>query len=348
MSIVVLPKSALRNKIVACIDNYLSLSEKQHISIGLYIKGKKYVLGLNDNEKNLFYDIGSISKTLTAHLILKIFKEEGLDINRPICDYLHLKSGKYPTVYELLTHTAGYNHFTPIEITLPHLLKHRYAYRNLYENVTGQAVIKALEKRNNAKGGYRYGYSDFSYAVLALVAESIKHKRFYIQLEDFLRNDLMLNNTTVTRQSELPKAIFNKKEIPFWCWEKENPYIASGGMVSNIFDMIQYIQMEIEKDDDYILNAHEICPTSFKKDTSIGTCTGWHTYKNSNRLWHVGGVGTFRSSIMLTRKKGFGVVVLGNTKGVQSANVHYITKILYSEIKSKKIQPSAMIYTPTV
>lgn len=74
------------------------------------------------------------------------------------------------------------------------------------------------------------------------------------------------------------------------------------------------------------------------KKSNIMMCFGWHTYKKSNQLWHVGGVGTFRSSIIFNRVKKYGVVVLGNAKGIVGANVHYLAKMLYSEIKIKKIK----------
>ena len=61
------------------------------------------------------------------------------------------------------------------------------------------------------------------------------------------------------------------------------------------------------------------------------------TDKRSNQLWHVGGVGTFRTSIIVNKKLRLGVVVLGNAKGRASANAHYIAKMLYSELKSKRI-----------
>ena len=67
-------------------------------------------------------------------------------------------------------------------------------------------------------------------------------------------------------------------------------------------------------------------------------CFGWHTYKKSNQLWHVGGVGTFRSSIILNKKLKLGVAVLGNAKGRATANCHYIAKMLCSELKNKRIK----------
>ena len=50
----------------------------------------------------------------------------------------------------------------------------------------------------------------------------------------------------------------------------------------------------------------------------------------------LGGAGTFRSSIIINKLKRCGG--LGNAKGIKSANVHYIAKMIYSEIKIKKVK----------
>ncbi len=339
MDMVALPRSILRGKVNACLDRYLALSGKQSMSLGLYIKGRQYIIDLNGSEADLFYDIGSVSKTVTAHLILKLFSEHGASLHAPVSEYLPLKDGSYPTVYALLTHTAGYRHLTPAEITLPMLLRHRYSFRNPYESTRPADVLRALERRNRHKGACHYGYSDFSYAILAMVAEGVGQKPFATLLQDFLTNDLALPSTTLTRTQPLPQAVHKGKPIPYWHWDKENPYLAAGGVVSNVFDMLSYVKTQIESQAPYITGAHEICQDSFRQEGNTGTCIGWHTYKKSNQLWHVGGVGTFRSSVIFNRTRGLGVVALGNTKGKSTANIHYIAKMLYSELKMNKIKP---------
>lgn len=109
-------------------------------------------------------------------------------------------------------------------------------------------------------------------------------------------------------------------------------------MVSNIEDVLRYIALQIESDKPYISSAHTICEESELKNNNHLMCIGWHTYKCSNQLWHVGGVGTFRTSIILNKKRKIGVAVLGNAKGKASANSHYIAKMLYSELKNKRIR----------
>ena len=134
-----------------------------------------------------------------------------------------------------------------------------------------------------------------------------------------------------------PPAAKGERLLPFWVWKGDNPYIAGGGMVSNIEDVLHYIALQIESGEEYISSAHTVCEASaLRKDNHL-MCIGWHTYKRSNQLWHVGGVGTFRSSVILNKKLSLGVAVLGNAKGKASANSHYIAKMLYSELKNKRI-----------
>ncbi len=340
MDIISLNYSALRFKTAQRIKNYLALSDNNRLTVGLYCQGKLYVFG-NPEEENYFrYDIGSVTKTVTAHLILKLYEDKRLDINKTVNNYLPLKKGKYPTVYQLLTHTAGYRHLTPIEVTLPSLILHGYARKNPYENCTVKTVIKCLEHRRFVKPRVRYGYSDFASAVLAAVAEEVTKTPFSALFEDFINNELGLKDTLVELGGEKrnPLAVKGEKILPFWVWKRNNPYIAGGGMVSNIGDILKYIALQIESEEPYIASAHTVCEASKLKNNNHLMCIGWHTYKKSNQLWHVGGVGTFRSSIILNKKLKLGVAVLGNAKGKASANCHYIAKMLYSELKNKRIR----------
>lgn len=340
MELISLSYTDLRAKTARKIESYLALSDLNHLTIGLYCGGKLYVLGDPEEENRLRYDIGSVSKTVTAHLILKLHEEGKLNINHNIDQYLPLKKGKYPTIYQLLTHTAGYHHLTPVEVTLPQLLLHGYARKNPYESCTAKTVIKCLERRRFFRPRVRYGYSDFASAILANLAESVTNTPFSVLFEEFIQTELGLANTSVEVSGEgrFPLAAQGKKILPFWVWKRENPYIAGGAMVSNIGDMLHYIALQIESDKPNISSAHEVCAESEQKKDNHLMCIGWHTYKCSDQLWHVGGVGTFRSSIILNKKRRLGVAVLGNAKGKASANAHYIAKMLYSELKNKRIR----------
>lgn len=339
MNYTILSSDDFRKKLSDKIDKYLSLSEHNSLTIGIYKNGRLYLFG-TDGSDALLYDIGSVTKTITAHLILKLAGEGLLDINETVDKYLPLKRGHYPTLYQLLTHTAGYRNLTPVEITALPLISHGYARKNPYERCTKMTVISCLERRRFRKPKVRYGYSDFASAVLATIAEEVTGTPFAVLFEDFIHNDLGLTETVIEPSGEVrnPPAAQGERLLPFWKWRRDNPYIAGGGIVSTIGDVLKYVTLQIEGDKPYITAAHAVCNESEVKGSNHLMCIGWHTYKKSNQLWHVGGVGTFRSSIIVNKHSRLGVAVLGNAKGRASANVHYIAKMLYSELKTHRIK----------
>lgn len=330
---------ALRPKVQKSINSYLSLSERQSLAIGLYSKGKTFVFANRENPLDEMYDIGSVSKTVTAHLILKIADNYSIDLHRRVSDFIDLPSGKYPTLYQLLTHTAGYGHLTPTEIVVPSLLTHGYSRKNIYARCNADTVKRCLAKREG-RVAHGYSYSDFPFAILAVAAERITGRSFGDLVEEFVQDDLGMKKTVISlaEDKRTPVAVLGKRQIDFWRWERDNPYIAGGGLVSSVDDMLTYVAAQIESNEPYITGAHVLCEESLSDKNDIATCIGWHTYKKSNQLWHVGGVGTFRSSVIVNRARKIGVVVLGNSKGRTSANVHYLTKMLYSEMKIRKIR----------
>ena len=337
MELKTLERQSFRKKVLNCYDEYLSLSDKQSIAIGIYKNGKCYLFG-NGIDSSFMYDIGSISKTMTAHLILKLADLNVVDLDSRVDKYVKLKAGIYPTLNELLSHSAGYHNLTPVEITIPNLFKYGYSKKNIYESITNNEVIKCLERRRKCKYIRKYGYSDFAYAILAVIAENVTGKMFSDLLYDFIYNDLGLKKTVIALDSNrFPLAVNNKRLTTFWKWNLNNPYIASGGVISTIEDMLKYVALQIESKNIYVTKAHEISEDVITKN-NLKICKGWHTYKKSHQLWHVGGVGTFRSSVIVNKHTKTGVIVLGNTKGVSGANVHYLAKMVYSELKVKKIK----------
>lgn len=342
-----LSDSALRERVLSAKEKYLGICRDNSISIGIYYKGTSYIVSDKPESADYKYDIGSVTKTITAHLILHLRDLGLIDLDKSVSEYILLRKGDYPTVRELLTHTAGYGHLTPCEITVPALLRHGYAKKNIYESCKANTLLRCLERRSNAsrKRG-RYGYSDFAYALLALIAEAVLKKPFAEVLESFVYNSLNLGDTVIEPEesTRFPKSAKRGQKVSFWKWYRDNPYIAGGGLVSTVSDMLRYLSLQIESGESFITDAHKLCEKTLSEKSNVACCIGWHTYKKSNQLWHVGGVGTFRSSLIFNKKLRIGVAVLGNSKGVRSANVHYIAKMIYSEIKINKIDFSRISY----
>lgn len=301
--------------------------EKTQLSIGVILNGKIKIFKYNDDNPK-YYDIGSISKVFTSLMILKAQDEGLLNIYDEIDKYIELKSGKYPKIKDLLSHRTGYFFTTPLRITIPGIFK-RYSRKNIYQNIKKEDVISSIERL-----GYRsekYGYSDFSYALLSLIIENVYNNSFTEVFNSFIE-ELELTETKTIDNNILRKDcyLFNKK-INNWVWNN-NPYIASGGIASSINDMSNFLLKLMSKKEDYIKESFLILDEHKKHNYSFFISKNHHVYT------HIGGVGTFRSSISINPKRKIGIVVLSNSIGRRRGNVGYLNKMIYYFIRRNKIR----------
>ena len=95
-----IPSFLLEKGIPNEIQAFLSSSPKPHLSVGIFASGERFA-----TDDNVYY-LGSISKVITSLLVLKTLNEHHIDIHANINEFLGLKAGYYPTVYQCLTHTA--------------------------------------------------------------------------------------------------------------------------------------------------------------------------------------------------------------------------------------------------
>ena len=327
------------NKIEGVIKSYLDRAPTNVLAVGVVLPngqvGYRTCRGINEHSR---FDIGSITKTFTAQLILKLAEEGRLSIDQTVDCYLPLRAGQYPTVKQLLTHTAGYRHVTPAEIVVPRYVLRPYLAYNLYRGVRREDVLRALSARNRCKGSAGYGYSDFPYAGLALIAESVTGKPFADLMNAFLHEDYALKSTEAYPTAARVTCYAGGAPLRPWTWEKENPYLAGGGIVSTLADLTAYAKQQLESEKSYVLKAQEHYAPSCPNPRGVESCLGWLSYHHSERLWHIGGVGSYRAAIVFNRKLGCAAVVLGNAKGDKNANVHYLANLLYGEMKRNHIR----------
>jgi CubicO group peptidase (beta-lactamase class C family) len=150
--------------------------------------------GWADKEQNqpvrpdTLFRMGSINKTLTAVLVLKMVEDGRLTLDQPVLPILE-KAGLRPasigdprsktiTVRQLLQHSAGFDReisgdpFFP-----PHL--GQVARRQKTEPVTCEAIVKdALERQLDFGPGQRFAYSNTGYCMLGKVIEAVAGEPF--------------------------------------------------------------------------------------------------------------------------------------------------------------------------
>lgn len=254
------------------------------------------------------YEIGSITKTITALMLKKGEMEGKLNLEDSIDMYLSLPEGdNYPKIIDLLTHTSGYK---PYYFETP-MIKNFFKGRNDFYGINGEMVKERIGKINLDKESYGFSYSNFGFAVLGLVLESVYGESWKTLAEDFLLNELGLENTHVS---------VGKGELGHnWQWREDDAYLSAGAVTSNISDMLKYAGYYLEEDE-LFGECQESVKTINASSSAYRTMginmdqigLSWIIDKENGIIWHNGGTGHYNSYIGFSKENNTAVVILSN------------------------------------
>lgn len=283
------------------------------ITVGIINDGESSFKVYGENGKELSaelhtYEIGSITKTFTAALINKAISEGKISIDDTIKKFLPLPDGnEYPTIKEILTHTSGYKGYY---LESP-MISNFFMKRNNFYGITKEMVLDKASNLSMDKETYDFTYSNYGYAVLGLVIESVYDTDYTTLVNGFLQKELGLTDTRVSDQSG---DLGN-----YWEWEENDAYLPAGAMISNISDMLSYAQMQLESHP-YFYKCHKSLKTinASAEDYRIMGINmdeigmSWIIDNENDILWHNGGTGDYNCYIGFNLETGDAVVVLSN------------------------------------
>lgn len=256
------------------------------------------------------YEIGSITKTMTAALIAQAIREEKLSLTDTIDRYLELPEGKvYPTIESLLTHTSGLDGYYFEWSMLPYLI---HPENNPFRGLTGETVLQEYQrtKLKSAKE-YKFEYSNYGFALLGLVLENVYGTDYTSLLGEYLQRNLGLKDTYVSNGD----ADFDGN----WIWESDDAYLSAGAVVSDITDMLLYANAQLGKDPALTMchQALKQINASDKWDRMGGfgineIGMSWMIDSENGIIWHNGATGMHTSYLGFCPEKNTAVVVLSN------------------------------------
>jgi len=251
------------------------------------------------------YEIGSLTKTFTAALVCRAIEDGSIELEAGIDSYLELpEGGSYPTIKQLLTHTSGYKGYyfeTP-------MIGNHLSGKNDFLGITDEMVLKRLAKVK--PGEQVFNYSNFGYATLGLVLESVYNTE-YTELVNSFAAELGLENTHVSDGTgDLGR---------YWDWKPGDAYISAGAITSDINDMLAYARMQLEGSDCFGKCQNTLCHINATTEgykamginlDEIGMA--WIIDRENGVIWHNGGTGDYNSYLGFKPDEGLAVVVLSN------------------------------------
>ena len=154
--------------------------------------------------------IGSISKQITAVLVLLQFEKGSLRLNEPIASYLPELKPSWAdtiTVHQLLTHTHG---------------------------------ITSLNKLLLFKPGTQFSYSQIGYELLASILENVSGKTFRSLCDELFESCNMKNSTTLDSKKDTPMIGYSQTSNGEYKVEKEGLRypVPAAGVISTAPDLV--------------------------------------------------------------------------------------------------------------
>jgi len=298
-----LVKEALVGKRDACVT--VGILKDGQMSYAVYGEGAERL-----DQAEHRYEIGSITKTMTAALTAQAILEGKLDLTDTIDKYLELPAGKvYPTIESLLTHTSGLDGEYYEWSMLPYVLHHE---ENPLRGITDETILQEYSEVNLVEGKeYGFSYSNYGFALLGLVLEKTYGTDYTSLLNAYLADELAMKETYVSNGD----ADFEGN----WQWEDGDAYIPAGAVVSNITDMLRYAQAQLGGDPILSLCHQPLkqVDASDKWDRMEGLCVdeigmSWMIDTEDGIIWHNGGTGVHSSYLGFCPEKNTAVVVLSN------------------------------------
>ncbi|MDP3448864.1 MAG: serine hydrolase domain-containing protein [Eubacteriales bacterium] len=255
------------------------------------------------------FEIGSLTKTITAALVLRAVSEGALSLSDPVNRFVLLPDqAYYPTIERLLTHQSGYKNFYFERPMFANFLSGENSFYNISQGTLRRRVGKVhLQDRD-----YPFSYSNFGISVLGLVLEDVYQTSYTELVNAFVQQELGMQHTRVSDGTGNLSG--------YWNWAENDAYMPAGALISTADDMALYARVMLQGSPNYLAQVQkpiakvnattdQLASLSIRMD-SVGAT--WIIDDEYGIVWHNGGTSYFASYHGFDPERQIAVVILTN------------------------------------
>jgi serine beta-lactamase-like protein LACTB, mitochondrial len=278
--------------------------------------------GFSDFENNLpasvqsVYRIGSVSKTMTAVIIMSLFEKGLLNLDDPIQKYCpHFPEQKaLITIKQLLSHQSGIRNYSN-----EHFMEEYYSINRYPTSCDAISVFK--NDTLMAVPGSRYLYTSYGYVLLGCLIENITGLTYEEALRKYVTDPAGMGQTTL----DYPEKLISFRVRPYekdkdGSFKNARPVDLSnkfpaGGILSTSTDMVRF--------GNALLNNKLLQKTTLdlmwtEQLTNSGKTTGyglgWNTPEYRNEIFHGGASAGATAYIYILKKEKIVISFLTNSE----------------------------------
>ena len=140
------------------------------------------------NNSSTKYRVGSVSKTFTATIIIKLIEQNKLSLSAKLSDfYPQIENAEKITIAHLLQHRSGIANFTNVD----------YLQWNTQKHSKEQLISKIVSGGISFEPDEKFEYSNSNYVLLTFIAEDISKRKFSELLQEMIVKPCNLKNTLI-------------------------------------------------------------------------------------------------------------------------------------------------------
>ncbi len=346
----------ITNSIDKSVDTLLMDSLINSLSLGIYDKGEmstKHYGELDKGKGNrptdeTIYEIASVTKTFVGTLIARAEMEGKLSIEDDIRKYIGITynnleyEGNPIKIRHLLTHTSELPRFLPESINdlfteanddeLP------FRIAEIENNYSKNKFLKDLESVEiDTVPGTRFSYSNADTELAAYILEKAYGKSFEKIMKEKILIPSNMPNTGINLNERQKKKLANG----YGSNGKRTPYMsttlwgASGAGKSTIVDLLNYIDLQLDKSDRAIRKTHQVL---YDNEIIFGdpdNKIGYFWILNEDEdfgtyLSHHGGAYGMQNWMFIYPEKNIGISIITNQGDWQTGGklMHIVNEIL--------------------
>jgi CubicO group peptidase (beta-lactamase class C family) len=289
--------------------------------------------------KETVFEIGSVTKQITAAAIMLLVEDGKINLDEKISKYLSgtPDAWKNVTVGNLLTHTSGIKSYTGLS-----------GYE-LTERLKRDEFIKAIGAHPlEFVPGERYVYSNSGYNLLGFIIESVSGKSYWDFLHERIFTPLKMNQTA----NRDPQFVVPNRADGYE-WEEGKlvgrdydltDVFSAGAVVSTVLDLAKW---DAALCSDTLLKkqskAQMWTPVVFNDGKPYPYGFGWNVseFRGHNLVAHGGQTAGFAANISRYIDDGLTIIVLTNLgdQGLGTVIARGIAKIYLPDISLRAMKP---------
>ena len=262
------------------------------------------------------FEIGSVSKTMTAALAAELIKEGKLSLDDPLAKYLPdgIEAPEFEGTPILLRHLTTHTSGLP---ALPARMKPARA-DDPYASLTTEQLYGSLaDVRLSAAPGTRFAYSNYAMMLYSDIIARRAGKPFDTLIKERLFEPLSMRDSHLGDPPKGVRAAVGHLQTGARtsAWHLPTNVAGVGGVRSSLDDMVHYVEAQLGKRHSALDPAIEMSQRELADVRGTRIAMNWLLSGKEGATVHAheGGTGGFSSLVMFDRSRGRGVVILSDT-----------------------------------